>query len=122
MADLNIEIRDAAASFSPNEEVTGTASWQVDQQPKSVELRLFWYTKGIGTTDLGVADSVQFEAPLPTDRREFRLRFPNAPFSFSGKLISLLWALELVVDGEKETARVDLTMSPTLEEVVLHDS
>jgi hypothetical protein len=44
---------------------------------------------------------------------------PLAPYSFSGKLISLIWGLELVLEPSQETARFEFTLSPTGEEIML---
>jgi hypothetical protein len=99
--------------------VEGTAKWLLSEAPQTVELRLFWYTKGKGTQDIEIVESVPFEHPQLEDARPFRVTLPASPYSFSGKLISLLWALELVAKPGEQSVRVEITMSPTGEEVVL---
>ncbi len=37
---------------------------------------------------------------------------PRSPYSFSGKLISLIWALELVALPGREAARTEITLAP----------
>jgi hypothetical protein len=44
---------------------------------------------------------------------------PEGPYSFSGKLISLIWALELACSPGSETVRREITVSPTGHEIVL---
>jgi hypothetical protein len=100
-------------------EVTGHVTWEMPAAPKSIELRLFWFTRGKGTTDVHVAETIRFDFPRAADRRDFRFRLPAAPYSFSGKLISLLWALELVVLPGNDTVRAEITLSPTGQEIVL---
>jgi len=69
---------------------------------------------------VGVVETVRFEPPLPEEARPFRFLAPAEPYSFSGKLISLLWALEVVALPGHESARLDLTISPTGKEVLLN--
>jgi len=117
---MKIQTEDARTAFRPGEEVRGAVSWELPDEPRSVELRLVWFTTGIGTRDVGVVARLAFEQPSASDRRDFALTLPHGPYSFSGKLISLLWALELVARDPDEVARLELTVSPTGREVLLH--
>ena len=120
MATLEIETADGRSEFAPGEELAGIVSWQFDKAPRAVELRLFWYTQGKGDDDAAVADTLRFEPPAAQDVQEFRFALPEGPYSFSGKLISLRWALELVAEPSNDTARLDFTLSPTGREILLH--
>jgi hypothetical protein len=125
MSRLDLDLPSGRLAWRPGEELAGTASWRLDESPgsapgsvpESVEVRLFWYTTGKGTRDVGLADRAVFEAPGADDRRDFRLTFPEGPYSFSGRLVSLAWAIELVIEPGGEARRVDLVMSPTGHEV-----
>jgi len=99
--------------------VEGTVSWRLDQPAETVELRLFWYTQGKGDQDVGVVAAVPFASPGLADRRPFRVRIPEGPYSFSGKLISLLWALEAVVEPGARAYRIEITVSPTRREILI---
>ena len=120
MATLRIETNQGQTSFRPGDSLTGLAQWRLDRYPKQVELRLFWYTEGKGDQDVEVVEALAFDQPQFDDEREFAFSLPQQPYSFSGKLISLLWALELVVDNGAEVERLDITLSPTGEEVLLY--
>jgi hypothetical protein len=122
MGMMRIETRDGRTAFAPREEIVGAAAWALDAPPDALELRLFWYTQGKGTQDVGIVETVRFDRPGRDDRREFRLSLPAAPYSFSGKLVSVLWALELVAEPSREAARLELTMGPAGKEVVLPES
>ena len=64
--------------------------------------------------------TVRFEAPLPADRRPFKLRLPEEPYSFAGKLVSLSWALELVaLPSDRDAARVDIVVGPEQRPLIL---
>jgi hypothetical protein len=119
MSVLKIELSAGRTAFAPGEELTGAATWKLEKPPRAVELRLFWFTRGWGTEDAGVVETVRFDHPLPEEARPFRLRLPEAPYSFSGKLMSLHWAVELVARPSKAVARQDITIAPGAEEVVL---
>jgi hypothetical protein len=119
MGTMKVESRDGRAAFVPGEAIAGTASWSFDAQPDAVELRLIWYTQGKGTQDVGVVETVPYGPVAREDRREFKLHLPASPYSFSGKLISLLWALELVAQPSGESARFEFVLGPGGKEVVL---
>jgi hypothetical protein len=119
MASMQIDLRDDRTAFEPGEELTGTVSWKLDAPPRTVELRLFWFTRGKGTEDAGVVETVRLEHPGIEDTRPFRFRLPDAPYSVSGKLLSLLWALELVAEPSKTVTRRELVMAPDAREVQL---
>jgi hypothetical protein len=116
---MRIQTRDNRTEFFPGEEIVGRVEWQLTQPPQSVELRLFWYTRGKGDQDVDVVHNLPFENPSTTDRRDFRIQLPDAPYSFSGKLISLTWALELVAQPSGETERVEIMVTPTGSEIQL---
>lgn len=97
------------ASYRPQEAVTGI----VTGGAAGLEVRLFWYTEGKGTQDLEIVATQRLDAG-----GRFRLDLPAAPYSFSGKLISLIWAVE--VAGEASGApRAELLVSPDGAEILL---
>jgi hypothetical protein len=119
---LMIDVEGSKRAFSPGETLAGRVTWTVDVDPKSVELRLFWYTAGKGTQNVGVAQTLPFATPSRSDRRDFRLTLPAEPYSCSGSLISIIWALELIVEPHGLTERVEFTMAPGGTEVILANS
>lgn len=112
MNELSIEISENRTAFEGGNEITGTARWQLDHAPREMELRLFWFTRGDSNQDTGVAETFQFEHAGASDSRPFRVRLPEAPCSFSGKLFSIVWALELVPKPGKDAARVEIIVGP----------
>ena len=114
-----VETHDGATSFRPGDVVEGTVRWQLPSAPRKIELRLFWCTEGKGDQDVGVVETVPFANPGAADRRAFRVRLPEGPYSFSGKLITLSWGLEAVSQPGDRAGRVGITLSPTGEEIRL---
>jgi len=119
MKSIEIETVDASTSWRPGETLEGTVSWRFDRDPKSVELRLFWYTEGKGDQDVEVVSALAFENLASQDRRTFRFSLPAGPYSFSGKLISLTWALEAIVMPGTVVDRLEISVSPTGREILL---
>ncbi len=119
MSDLSIDLIENRTAFEPGAEMNGSASWTLDRPAHALELRLFWFTRGKGTEDTGVVATQRFEQPLAQESRSFHFRLPQVPYSFSGKLISLIWALELVAYPSKEVARREIVLAPGGSEVRL---
>ncbi len=118
MDSIQIETHNGTA-FVPGGIVEGTVSWQLAVPAKTMELRLLWYTTGKGEQDVGVVSTYPFPAPELQGRRGFNLSVPLGPYSFSGTLISLLWALEVVVEPGQRASRIEIVVSPTRREIVL---
>jgi hypothetical protein len=119
-AHLTIDTVDGRRAFAPGETVDVTVSWQAYERAEAIELRLVWYTHGKGATDVSVVQAERFEEPAPVDARRCRLALPTSPYSFSGKLISLAWAVELVVLPNGPSTRLDLVVAPEGREVELY--
>jgi len=119
---LSIEIEGGRRNFSPGEAISGRVSWTLDGDPSSAELRLFWYTSGKGTQDVMVVLTVPYGSPQRSDRRDFRITLPPEPYSCSGSLVSIIWALELIVEPQGLTERIEFTMAPGGTEVILANS
>jgi len=109
---LRIKTDDAQTWFKPGTTIGGDASWHLDATTDALEVRLFWYTQGKGTQDVEVVDKLRVDDPEPSGHRVFKFAIPASPYSFSGKLITLSWAVELVVFPGEETERVDLVVGP----------
>lgn len=122
MSELKILLRDERKNFRGGETVEGVAGWRLEKPPTSAELRLFWFTRGKGTEDVGVVQTTRFDAPQLEEGRRFSFTLPIEPWSFSGQLVSLIWALELVIGPGEQTARVELIVSPTGREILLHQN
>ena len=119
MSDLTLQFENAAAHFRPGETVRGLAGWRLDQPATSIDLRLFWYTEGKGTQDVSIAHTTSLDNPPERGSHPFQFDLPASPYSFSGKLISLIWAVEMIVRPGNASTRLPLTLAPTGEEIVL---
>ena len=114
---LTIHTNDGGTWFKPGELIEGRASWHLDGEADAVEIRLFWYTSGKGSQDVGIVRVLRDDSPGPSGHRDFSIRAPEGPYSFSGKLITLSWAIEMVALPSGETERLDLRIGPQPVEV-----
>jgi hypothetical protein len=116
---LVIQINDGITAFRPGETIAGVASWTLPAAPSRVDVELFWTTRGKGTVDSRIVEWARVEQPGSSGQKEFSFKAPLEPPSFSGKLVTLLWGLRLVVHPSQEQAQVNLTISPTGQEINL---
>ena len=112
MNGFHIEIADKRTAFAPGETIDGAVSWQLDAPPRQVFLRLFWFTKGKGGEDMKVVSEILFDDPRAMETRLFTMTLPQSPYSFNGKLVSLVWALELGAEGKDAAFRQEIVIAP----------
>lgn len=119
MDTVQIRTEQGDVAFKPGEEIKGAVSWALDKEPESAELRFFWFTRGKGDTDVGIVERARYDSPGMSGDRKFHFLAPQGPLSFSGKLISLVWALELVFEPSGKTERLEIIIAPQAREIQL---
>jgi hypothetical protein len=119
MNQLQIHTPEGRTNFEPGAEVEVALAWDLEAAPQSLELRLVWNTAGKGTTDLSVVRSYPIDSPAPRDSQQLTISLPTSPYSFSGQLVSLVWALELVALPGMQATRQEIILAPAGREVVL---
>lgn len=115
----NLYIDLPKTSYAPGESVTGKVLWTLDKPPGEIRLTLGWWTEGRGTRDARIEASQEWEAPGAAGEESFSLTLPPSPYSFSGTLITLKWALELSTGKRKENAIEEIIVSPSGEPIDL---
>jgi len=116
---LTLQTTNGGTWFKPGELIEGRASWHLEGEADAIEVRLFWYTTGKGSQNVEIVRRLRVDAPDTSAHHDFSIRTPKGPYSFSGKLITLAWAIELVVLPGGETKRLDLLIGPAPVEVDL---
>ena len=119
MERISVETANGQTAFDSGAEVRGQVEWEFTNPAKRIEIRLFWYTLGKGTTDAQVVKIHRLDVMTPHGREPFRFVLPEEPYSFSGKLISLVWAIEAIADPGQRTARLELVVAPEGKEIQL---
>lgn len=118
MSVLNLSLKTNQTAFEPNSTLEGSLEWNLERDEKWLEVRLIWFTQGKGTSDVSIVDSSRRELPGRSGDLPFRFALPLAPHSFSGQLISLIWAVEAIT-ASKTAARLEFVMAPDGREIEL---
>jgi hypothetical protein len=120
MNPMDITLRQDQTDFAPHERVEGGIQWRLPDSPRRIEVSLLWYTSGKGTRDIGVIETLTIDNPNSVGSRDFAFTLPEGPYTFSGKLISLTWAIEATCSPGDTTVRQQIVVSPTRREIVLN--
>lgn len=122
MAELSIKTELDNLAYTPGETLRGEVAWEIDLMKNSDggEVRLFYYTSGKGTQDVETIKTLAVAAGEAVGSQKFEFKLPAEPYSFSGKLVSLIWALEFQMLESDETERLEFVMSPSGQEIDLY--
>lgn len=121
MKQSSLKTIDGRDAFEPGETIRLVAEWKCPQKPPRAEVRLIWFTEGKGDTDRAIVRREQLDKPRATDSRTVEFKLPEAPYSFSGKFVSLVWAVRLELFGAGKSRQLDITVAPLAREVILPD-
>ena len=116
---IRLGLRENRTAFRPGEIIEGAVLWEFEKAPSIAEVRLIWFTRGKGTEDGETAATVKFENPTVGDTRQFSFTAPNGPYTFSGTLIALIWAVEFVSKPGKDFERIEIVIAPESREILL---
>ena len=119
---LDLAFQDGKQQFEPGETLVVEASWEVGADTSGLEVHLLWFTRGKGDQDVEVVRTVPVEFPARSGSKRITFQLPREPWSFSGKLISLVWAVELVALPSGAADRKEFVMAPGATEILLHAS
>jgi hypothetical protein len=122
MAELSIKTELDNLAYTPGDRLRGEVAWKVDliKNSDGGEIRLFYYTAGKGTRDVETIETHAVDIRTEIGSQQFEFQLPGGPYSFSGKLVSLIWAVEFQVLESDETERLEFVLSPNGEEIDLY--
>ena len=108
--------------YSTGKTLTGNVTCSgISKHAKLLSIRLIWFTQGKGDRDYATADSVDVELSEAYKGTAFEFILPTRPLSFSGKLISLTWAVEAVVKPSNQSALAEFALTDGTDPIVLDD-
>jgi hypothetical protein len=116
---LRIDLVDDKGAFLPGEEIKGSLQWDLASAAEIIRLQLGWKTEGKGNEDSETLATEMISRPPLHGRKEFTFSLPEGPYSFSGKLISVVWYLKASMEPESEEHRIEIVVSPTRQEIIL---
>lgn len=116
---IQLTLTDDRTAYRPGEEISGTVRWQFSEPPPRIDLNLCWSTRGKGSEDSADAATQEITNPGAQGERTFRFLAPAQPYSFSGKLISLVWSLEAITPSGNDDDEIELVIAPEGREIEL---
>lgn len=120
MNDADIRIELDGTVFAPGDPIVGRVRWDYEGS-STVRVSLIWHTEGKGTEDTETVAQKHFRTTAKRGSTEaaFAFRAPAYPWSFSGNLISLVWAVEASLEPRGDLDRVEVTVAPGGQELHL---
>lgn len=117
-----IELETDRAAYRSGEPIRVALRWTLDERPQSLLVNLLWYTQGKGDEDVTIVSGEAIENPGTSGSREIAFTAPAHPPSFSGKLISLSWAIEALTEPADAVERCEIVIAPEAAEILLGDA
>ena len=120
MNKIQIILESESNNFLPYEEIPFLINWDLqDLKENKVEVHLFWYTKGCGIEDLEIIETKHFNIAAEKGQKKLMFNAPQYPYSFSGKYVSVIWAIEAVFEKSKISSMVTFDITPFRKKIVL---
>ncbi|MEM8933648.1 MAG: hypothetical protein AAGE94_20835 [Acidobacteriota bacterium] len=115
-----VDVQLERSEYRPGETVEGSVRWTVSGDAfDSLAISLLWFTEGKGTEDSAVIDRREVASPAGQGAEHFAFRLPAFPWSASGKLVSIVWAIEASLEPGGAVAVARLISAPDARERLL---
>jgi hypothetical protein len=122
MTAVVITLDEGRTSFLPWGRVAGSVGWSVPEVPSSIEVRLAWKTSGKGDSDSAIVQTFKLSSGRTQGQERFQFDLPEGPYSFSGRLISLVWTIEVAIKPGNHSTSREIVLSPSGSEIDLYAS
>ncbi len=106
-------------NIRPGKTFHGNILWDLESAPRSIHLGFGWWTSGRGDRDEVPLDHCEWTTPSSIGKEPFSFTVPELVVpSFSGRLISVEWGIQLSAQGVRVDDIVEiLTISPLRREI-----
>ena len=120
---LLIKLDSQRGYYAPGDLITGTIqAAELPSDTHELAIRLLWFTTGKGTRDVNTCfEIVQAVGPI-TSTQAFEFIAPHRPLSFSGQLVSLQWAIEVVAFPSKQSSLAEIVITHSDAEIILRNA
>lgn len=107
MTTITIDRKD----LRPFESVAGRVAWSLEKEPRGLELRLCWFTRGYGSEESMTIASLPL-GDAARGERAFSFELPDQPWSVKGRMVTIVWALEVVAERSGGLALEEIVVAP----------
>ena len=119
MSTLKLRLDGDKKEFLPASSLSGVVEWTDVSTDDTINVTLLWYTSGRGTEHIELCDAVVELTDRHTGTSQFSFQLPPFPYSFSGKLITVTWAVEARTTRDATFVRLEFVMAPEGKEIHL---
>lgn len=120
---LEIQIEHQPPNFAPGDTINGSVrTSELPTNTVKMAIRLLWYTTGKGTRDVHTSHEIVHPLGTAPVTLPFQFTAPHRPLSFSGQLISLQWAVEVVLFPSMQTTLTEIVITHNQAELTLPDA
>ena len=116
---IEIRMKDDKTRFSPFDQMEAEITWD-SSVVHDIKVELLWSTRGRGSEDTYVQDARRIAVKQErSSMKNLIFQAPVGPYSFSGKLISLIWYLSASDEGGSQSAELELVIAPGEKEIII---
>jgi hypothetical protein len=116
---LRIQLDNSQTNLRPGEKFRGTIFWDLETVPAELNAYLVWHTEGKGDEDFDNAIEESWNPSVNQGSQRFEWIAPRGPLSLNGKLLRICWELEASVPEIKESAKLEVVISPVDRPIIL---
>lgn len=107
---ISLTPTDPSTARKPGDTLEIDGAWELDLRPLVREARLVWYIQSQGAPEARVVATQEVRRANEKGTQRFQFTLPEWPYSYTGRLFSLQWAVDLVLDDQ--SARWEFTLGP----------
>ena len=116
---ISLRLKNDKTVYRPGETLYGQAEWEFAKDIQEISIQVFWYTTGRGDSEAETVKTETISMPLKSDKQDFAIELPMAPYSFKGQITGLNWAVKAEALKGKVSALKEFSMAPTGEALKL---
>jgi len=110
--EAQIELPLNIDSFVPGSNLTGKIIWNVQTTPSEIVLNLFWHTESKSGVQVEIVATLKSGSKGLKGDWDFSMSLPTGPYSYAGKVFSVAWALELLIEPRLVEVRKKIIVGP----------
>lgn len=116
---IELQIASGKRAFLPFDVIEANVCWN-NVEADEINVELVWSTKGKGTVDEYTACVIPIAlSGRRSGNEKVKIKAPIGPYSFSGKLISLIWYVVARAKDDADYAEIEIVIAPEGKEIEL---